>query len=109
MLDVLVLSTEECLALLRRGVLRRLITCAPRGPHVLLVNYSFAHGAVYFQTHPAGVAAQSQGHPVAFAIDHVDYEWQNGWSGRRPRPAARGGADRRARLLGSRRPRSAPR
>lgn len=80
MLDVFELSTEECLALLRRGVVGRLVTCAPEGPHVLLVNYSFVDGAVYFQTQPDGLAANSLGHVVGFAVDHVDYEWQHGWS-----------------------------
>jgi nitroimidazol reductase NimA-like FMN-containing flavoprotein (pyridoxamine 5'-phosphate oxidase superfamily) len=80
MLDVFELSTEECFALLSRGVVGRLAICAPEGPHVLLVNYSFADCAVYFHTQPDGVAARANGRVVAFAVDHVDYEWQHGWS-----------------------------
>ena len=80
MLDLFELSTEECLALLRRGVVGRLVMCAPQGPHVILVNYSVVDGAVYFRTQPDGLAARTQGALVAFAVDQVEYEWQHGWS-----------------------------
>jgi len=80
---------EECAALLRAGVVGRVAVATPGGPHIVPVNYSVVDGAVVVATSPYSVlGSYGRGAVVAFEVDHVDCETQQGWS-----VVARGRAD----------------
>jgi uncharacterized protein len=75
------LSTEECVDLLRAGLVGRAAICTPAGPHVVPVNYTVHGDAVVFRTTPYSVlGTYSWAGDIAFEIDHVDLERHEGWS-----------------------------
>jgi uncharacterized protein len=75
------LSTEECVDLLRAGLVGRAAICTPTGPHVVPVNYTVHGDAVVFRTTPYSVlGTYSWAGDIAFEIDHIDMERHEGWS-----------------------------
>ena len=75
------LSTEECVDLLRAGLVGRAAICTPAGPHVVPVNYTVHGEAVVFRTTPYSVlGTYSWAGDIAFEIDHLDMERHEGWS-----------------------------
>jgi uncharacterized protein len=75
------LSTEECIDLLRAGLVGRAAICTPAGPHVVPVNYAVHGDAVVFRTTPYSVlGTYSWAGDIAFEIDHLDMERHEGWS-----------------------------
>lgn len=75
------LGTEECERLLRSGVVGRVAVMTPSGPHIVPVNYSVVDDKVVFRTTPYSViGTYGMNAPMAFEVDHVDYEYWTGWS-----------------------------
>lgn len=75
------LSLEECNRLLRSGVVGRIAITTPSGPHIIPVNYSVVDDMVVFRTTPYSViGTYGMNAPMAFEVDHVDYEYWTGWS-----------------------------
>lgn len=79
--EIEVLSYAECRGLLAGGVFGRVGVCTADGPRILPVNYSVVEESVIFRTTPYGVIASHDWlSPIAFEVDHVDYDDQRGWS-----------------------------
>lgn len=75
------LSHEECLRLLKAGVVGRVAVNTPAGPHIVPVNYSMVNDLVVFRTTPYSVlGTYGRNVPMAFEVDHFDYEYHVGWS-----------------------------
>jgi nitroimidazol reductase NimA-like FMN-containing flavoprotein (pyridoxamine 5'-phosphate oxidase superfamily) len=75
------MTLEECLDLLRGGVVGRVALSTPMGPRILPVNYAIYHDAIVFRTTPYSELGTYGWHSeVAFEIDHIDYEKHQGWS-----------------------------
>jgi hypothetical protein len=76
-----VLSTHECLELLRRAEVGRLAVSRPEHPDVFPVNYVVDHGTVVFRTAPGGKldAVTAERH-VTFEVDGVDEPSGDAWS-----------------------------
>lgn len=75
------LPYPTCLALLASGVVGRVGFCATSGPKIFTVNYAVIDEAVIFRTTPHGaLATDTIDAPIAFQVDHVDYEYHRGWS-----------------------------
>lgn len=75
------LSVEECDRLLRSGVVGRIAVNTPSGPHIVPVNYSVVDDMVVFRTTPYSVlGTYGMKAPMAFEVDHFDYEYWTGWS-----------------------------
>ncbi len=75
------LNAEECVRLLRLGVAGRVALSTPDGPHIIPVNYAVADGAVVFRTTPYSVlGTYGPSSLLAFEVDHMDYEYHQGWS-----------------------------
>lgn len=75
------LGIDECLRLLRSGVVGRVAVTTPSGPHIVPVNYSVVDDMVVFRTTPYSVlGTYGMNVPMAFEVDHLDYEYWTGWS-----------------------------
>lgn len=75
------LTAEECDRILRSGILGRVAIATPTGPHIVPVNYAVVGDAVVFRTSPYSVVGTyGLNAPMAFEVDHVDYEYATGWS-----------------------------
>ena len=75
------LTSEECLRLLTSGVFGRAAVTTPTGPQIVPVNYSVVKDRVVFRTTPYSVlGSYGRNALMAFEVDHVDYEYGNGWS-----------------------------
>ena len=75
------LTVEECLALLRRKPVGRIAMATPAGLRILPVNYSVVDDRIVFRTLPYGeIANNVAGAEVAFEVDELDEELEHGWS-----------------------------
>jgi len=75
------LTREECLELVRGGVVGRVAVSTPTGPHIVPVNYSLVDDAVVLRTTPYSmVGTHGRGNVVAFEVDWFDHDRQRGWS-----------------------------
>lgn len=75
------LTTEECLSLLRTRTVGRIGVVTPSGPVIFPVNYSLSDDTVVFRTLPYGVIANNAHEAdVAFEVDSLDETMQEGWS-----------------------------
>ena len=75
------LTAEECLSLLRTRTVGRIGVVTPSGPVIFPVNYSLVQDAIVFRTLPYGVLANhAQEADVAFEVDDLDDTMQQGWS-----------------------------
>lgn len=78
-----ILSVDECMRLLTGHVPRigRVGFLAEGRPVILPVNYVFHEGSVVFRSDPgAKVTAAASGAHVAFEVDEIDTNWEEGWS-----------------------------
>jgi hypothetical protein len=82
MMDNLVeLTVEECLALLRRKPVGRIAMATPAGLRILPVNYSVVEDRIVFRTLPYGeIANNVVDAEVAFEADDLDESLARGWS-----------------------------
>jgi len=75
------LAYDECVTLLRSGVVGRVAVSTPQGPHIAPMNYSIVHDAVVVATTPySALGTYGDGSQVAFEVDRFDYDTHTGWS-----------------------------
>lgn len=75
------LTTEECLILLRTRSVGRIGVVTPSGPMIFPVNYTLSDDMVVFRTLPYGVIANNAHEAdVAFEVDSLDEAMREGWS-----------------------------
>jgi nitroimidazol reductase NimA-like FMN-containing flavoprotein (pyridoxamine 5'-phosphate oxidase superfamily) len=75
------MTVEECVDLLRAGVVGRVGLSTPMGPRIVPVNYAIVDDAVVFRTTPySELGTYGWNTDLAFEIDHLDYEKHQGWS-----------------------------
>ncbi|MGH3329985.1 MAG: pyridoxamine 5'-phosphate oxidase family protein, partial [Nocardioidaceae bacterium] len=75
------LTVEECVGLLRSGVIGRVALSTPMGPRIVPVNYAVYEDTVVFRTTPySELGTYGWNTDLAFEIDHLDYEKHQGWS-----------------------------
>lgn len=75
------LTVSECQDLLDGGVVGRVALSTPLGPRIVPVNYVMHEGAIVFRTTPySELGSYGPGSEVAFEVDYLDYEHQQGWS-----------------------------
>lgn len=75
------LSYSQCEAILRAGVFGRIACSTPDGAHIVPVNYSVVDEAIIVRTAlDSMLAKHGKDAPVAFEVDHVDYEYHRGCS-----------------------------
>lgn len=75
------LTLEECLDLLRGGIVGRVGMSGPAGPRIIPVNYAMYDDAIVFRTTPySELGSYGWNTDLAFEIDQIDYEKHQGWS-----------------------------
>ena len=75
------LSTHQCEALLRVGMVGRVAFSTPTGPHMVPVNYTVVDDAIVVRTSPYSLlGTHGRNTMVAFGIDGFDHEQERGWS-----------------------------
>jgi nitroimidazol reductase NimA-like FMN-containing flavoprotein (pyridoxamine 5'-phosphate oxidase superfamily) len=75
------LAFDECVRLLESGVMGRVALTTPGGPHIVPVNYAVVEESVLVATSPySALGTYGPRQPVAFEVDHFDYENHTGWS-----------------------------
>jgi nitroimidazol reductase NimA-like FMN-containing flavoprotein (pyridoxamine 5'-phosphate oxidase superfamily) len=74
------LPYEKCEELLRASIVGRVAFNAEQGPQIVPVNYTTVGDAVVFRTAPYSQLGTHAEGPLAFEIDHIDYDDQKGWS-----------------------------
>ena len=75
------LSTHQCEALLRVGMVGRVAFSTPTGPHMVPVNYTVVDDAVVVRTSPYSLlGTHGRNTTVAFGVDGFDHELERGWS-----------------------------
>lgn len=75
------LADEECRRLLKSGIFGRIALSTPNGPHIVPINYAVVDDTIVFRTTPYSVlGTYGRNAPMAFEVDHVDYEYATGWS-----------------------------
>lgn len=75
------LTVDECLALLSDEVVGRVALSTPAGVRIVPVNYTVYGDAIVFRTEPASaLGAYGWDGDVAFEVDRLDYERNQGWS-----------------------------
>jgi nitroimidazol reductase NimA-like FMN-containing flavoprotein (pyridoxamine 5'-phosphate oxidase superfamily) len=76
------LSVQECRELLGTTTVGRVGFTSSRGQVILVVNFSFRDGFVFFRTAATGPLAELAGgvDDVAFEIDHHNTLRRSGWS-----------------------------
>ena len=76
-----VLSWAQCLRLIRRRTIGRVVLSVDSLPAAFPVNYGFLDDDVVFRTAPASkLSAALEGAVVAFQVDRLDPVLQSGWS-----------------------------
>jgi len=75
------LSTQQCEALLRVGMVGRVAFSTPAGPHMVPVNYAVVDDAIVVRTSPYSLlGTHGRNTMVAFGVDGFDHELERGWS-----------------------------
>jgi len=75
------LSTHQCEALLRVGMVGRVAFSTPTGPHMVPVNYTVVDDAIVVRTSPYSLlGTHGRNTMVAVGIDGFDHEQTRGWS-----------------------------
>lgn len=75
------LPPAECLSLLRRGSVGRVVFVGDEGPTAIPVNYAMAGDAVVFRVEGGAKRAAAQaGQDLAFEVDEVDGVERSAWS-----------------------------
>ena len=81
MSDLVELPREKCEELLRASIVGRVGFTTADGPQIIPVNYTTVGDAVVFRTTPySQLGRHAAGSPLAFEIDHIDYDDHKGWS-----------------------------
>ena len=75
------LTQDECLTLLRSGVVGRVAYMTPDGPRIQPVNYAVHGNSVVFRTAAySELGTLGRNAELAFEIDQLDFETHLGWS-----------------------------
>lgn len=75
------LGFDDCVRMLRTGVVGRVALMTPNGPHIVPLNYTTGDDAVIVATSPySALGTYGPGALVAFEVDHVGIEEPMGWS-----------------------------
>jgi len=75
------IDVSECRRLLESGVFGRVAISTPSGPLIVPVNYAVSGDRILFRTTPYSVlGTYGRNAEMAFEVDHVDYEYEAGWS-----------------------------
>jgi len=75
------LSSRQCAALLRLGMVGRVAFSTPAGPHMVPVNYAVVDEAIVVRTSPYSLlGTHGRNTVVAFGVDGFDHELERGWS-----------------------------
>lgn len=75
------LNDDECIRLLRSGVVGRIAVVTPTGPQIVPVNYSVVEDLLVVRTTPYSiVGTYGLNAQVAFEVDQFDHEYWVGWS-----------------------------
>jgi nitroimidazol reductase NimA-like FMN-containing flavoprotein (pyridoxamine 5'-phosphate oxidase superfamily) len=76
------LTPEECARLLEHGgPIGRVAMATPLGPRIVPVNYAVVEDSVVFRTAPySELSTYGWNTEIAFEVDHLDHETQQGWS-----------------------------
>ncbi len=80
MSDLVELPREKCEELLRASIVGRVAFNTAEGPQIIPVNYTTVGDAVVFRTTPYSQLGTNAAGPLAFEIDHIDYDDHKGWS-----------------------------
>lgn len=81
MLELEVLSREECDRHLRDSAVARVAVCTPDGPHVVPVNYALVDDSVVVRTVAASVlGTHAPGNVVCLEVDDISPVLHAGWS-----------------------------
>lgn len=75
-----VLTTDECLALLRKSRVGRLVYLDDLGPVAVPVNFALIDGDVVFRVSGGTNQAAMNQPSVAFEVDHIQDDERSGWS-----------------------------
>ena len=76
-----VLSRPECLRLMRRRTIGRVVLSVDSLPAAFPVNYAFLDNDLVFRSAPGTkLSAALEGAVVAFQVDRIDPVLQSGWS-----------------------------
>jgi nitroimidazol reductase NimA-like FMN-containing flavoprotein (pyridoxamine 5'-phosphate oxidase superfamily) len=79
--ELLPLTRDECLALLRQCRVGRLAVVINSQPHVVPLNYAIdEQGVIVFRTAELTTATEASLSTVAFEVDDIDLEHHTGWS-----------------------------
>jgi nitroimidazol reductase NimA-like FMN-containing flavoprotein (pyridoxamine 5'-phosphate oxidase superfamily) len=79
--SLVLLGRDECVALLRQGRIGRLAIVLGDQPHVFPLNYAAdEEGVIVFRTAELTLATEVALAKVAFEVDEIDVERQQGWS-----------------------------
>lgn len=79
--ELVELDRAECLALLARGLIGRVVFTDRAMPTVQPVNYLLDREEIVFRTRNGSkLAAASRNAVVAFEVDDIDLETRTGWS-----------------------------
>ena len=79
--SLVILSRDECLALLREARIGRLAVVINGQPHVLPLNYAAdENGTIVFRTAELTAATEASLAKVAFEVDDIDPQRHQGWS-----------------------------
>lgn len=80
MSELVELPYEKCEELLRASIVGRVAFNTEQGPQIVPVNYTTVGDAVVFRTTPYSMLGTHAAGPLAFEIDHIDYDDHKGWS-----------------------------
>jgi nitroimidazol reductase NimA-like FMN-containing flavoprotein (pyridoxamine 5'-phosphate oxidase superfamily) len=75
-----VLSTSECLQLLRQAPVGRLAVVVDGRPEIFPVNHVIDHGTIVFRTAVGTKLGAALDRPVAYEVDGYDRESETAWS-----------------------------
>lgn len=78
--ELVVLGTRECWALLRSVRVGRLAFTDRALPAIRLVNFTLNGGELTIWSRPGGKIAALQGQVVAFEADEIDHGTRTGWT-----------------------------
>jgi uncharacterized protein len=81
MSDLAELPGDKCEELLRASIVGRVAFNTDEGPLIIPVNYTTVGDAILFRTSAySELGTHAAGQPLAFEIDHIDYDDHKGWS-----------------------------
>lgn len=79
--ELVELPYAKCEELLRASIVGRVAFGTAEGPQIVPVNFTTVGDAILFRTTPySSLGTHAPGSPLAFEVDHIDYDDRRGWS-----------------------------